>query len=121
MHSGSVLVDAINVAFAKSIPGIADFLDCRVKVAKFNSKYRNELKRDVLFSDENQVYGVTKLTSCTEKSEIKKIMFSDKGPLMQMELSFLDVPMLFSQTKEGYEFIHSLDVMDNKSLSVFGN
>ena len=122
LHSGQILIKAINESLRVELPKIADFLEARFKVAKFKSEHQKQLRPEVIIKEAGEEYGAIHIDSCMPIKEIKQKMFKEDGAMVPMKLHFYDIPLIFRNCKEGYDFIFALheqtdvDIYAKKSI-----
>ena len=88
MHSGPYLVDAVTKAVKCDVPGIADYLNCRMLKYTGNdiSIMQNRIKSGVINSIDGDEYGVHPLYIVGNAKYFCKAVFQKKGPKRQMKL-----------------------------------
>ena len=61
-------------------------------------------------------YGFHKTPIWEPEENIKKELFKEMGALQPMKLQFLDIPLVFNSTPEGFKFIYALKASTDSSI-----
>ena len=119
LHSGPYLVDAITKAVRCDVPGIADYLDSRMREYSGNdiTIMQNSIHPKSTNSIGDQEYGSFPLYIVGNAQYFCKQMYSKKGPKKQMKLEIFDIPEIYGSTNEGKEFL--LALASNNNIDVF--
>ena len=62
-------------------------------------------------------YGLHRTPIWAPEESIKKELFKEQGALQPMKLQFLDIPSVFFNTPDGFDFIYALK--DSTDQSIF--
>ena len=118
-HSGPYLVEAVTKAVRVNVPGIADYLDMRVRPYTGNdiSIMQTEVKDSAIATIDCSAYGCHPLYIVGDADVFCSKLFTGEGPKKQMKLELFDIPEIYANTEAGRDFIRALS--SNEDIAIF--
>ena len=90
-----------------NVPGIAEYLDCRVRKYEGNDIgiMQTEINSSAIATIDHKPYGCHPLYIVGNAEHFGKKLFTQEGPKKQMKLELFDIPEIYANTDEGQNFI----------------
>ena len=119
MHSSFFVTEAITEAVSISLPSIFEYLDNALQSVNhsFQSKTEHGLNsKFVKQSPSMGDYAMLPTEIWVPESTIREKLFDRSQPLQPMEMTYLDIPFIFSPTQQGFDFIYALTKCQDLNL-----
>ena len=101
MHSSSQVTEALIKAVEICLPSIGGYMESRLKSVDhcFHSKTQKKINKKVMKKCPGMGrYGFIRTPIWAPEDEIKSQMFKSTGSMQPMQMQFLDIPLVYSDT-----------------------
>ena len=123
LHSSLFNIDAVIEATRQGLGSMKVYLDARIKDIdhSFDSKTQNTIRKEQEKSCPSMGdYGSLSTKIWVAENEIKDVLFDNKKALQPMMLNYLDLPHIFRDTEDGFNFMYALNNIGDRDLDIFG-
>ena len=115
------ITNSLIYAIEMQLPEAIDYLQGRFKETTdyITSTYNYAIKEEHIQSSVDYEYGLIVLERFMDSKEVQELMFESSGPEKSFSYEFFDVPLIYYQTKQGYEFLEALKVYGQADPSIY--